>query len=510
MKNYLVINMGLKSIRVIVFDSDFEVLSSCSKPITTALNGARVTQEPNEWISAVDELLLKTFIDIDPKTIDFVTVSASSSCLVCTDADGNSLFEAIMVSDKRATEEAKEIENSSYFGEVKKETGLACDPYLMLPKILWVKKNKPNVFSKTSYFLTPNDFLISQLTGQFVTDVFNAAKYHYSVENSSYPENLLEDLGISSKTLPQVRFPGDVVGVLKSSLCTRYGFRDDCKVVLSTYDALCAFFGSGPSEEGDACDVSGTVTSLRALSYRDPSLFKPNNVFLSRFPPFGMSVLGGSNNLGGGLIEWAKQCFYSQGEFSYEIMEEEAKSSSIGAKGLIFLPYLMGERAPLWDSNARGVLFGLERQHTRADIIRAVFESTGYSLRNLVDSIEKSGLPVKRLLVSGGLARIGFISQLKADITNKPVYVVDNFETTAVGAAILAMIGSGEIPSFREASSKLHIQTIILPNPKNVEKYNQLYKLFGDVYYSLKDTFTERSEVCSLLSRETTKVIENL
>lgn len=502
--------MGLKSIRIIVFDSDFDVLASCSKPITTALNGLKVTQEPNEWLSVANDLFSKTFVDIDPESIDCITVSASSSCLVCSDNSGNSLFEAIMVSDKRATQEAEDISCSHSFEDVKKKTGLGCDPYLMLPKILWVKRNKPEIFAKTAYFLSPNDFLIAHLTNNFVTDVFNAAKYHYLLDSSSYPLALLKELGISPKTLPEVKFPGEIAGVISPSLQKKYGFRPDCKVVLSTYDALCAFFGSGPSEEGDACDVSGTVTSLRALSYKDPSLFKPNNVFLSKFPPFGISVLGGSNNLGGGLIEWAKQCFYPQGEFSYEIMEEEAKSSSIGAKGLIFLPYLMGERAPLWDSNARGVLFGLERQHTRADIIRAVFESTGYSLRNLVDSIERSGLPIKRLLVSGGLARIGFISQLKADITNKPVYVVDNFETTAVGAAILAMIGSGDIPSFREASSKLHVQTIILPNPKNVEKYNQLYRLFGDVYTSLKGTFTERSEICSSLSRETTKVIENL
>ena len=215
--------------------------------------------------------------------------------------------------------------------------------------------------------------------------------------------------------------------------------------------------------------------------------------------------------MGGGLIEWVKQCYYINEAYPYEVMEKDARESEIGAKGLIFLPYLLGERAPIWDNNARGVFFGLERTHTRKDMTKAVFESAGFVIKDMIDSIEETGVEVGSIRFSGGLARINLISQLKADITGKDVLILDDFETTAIGAAILTLVGVGKFNNVKEAADKfVSVRMIIKPNVKNHEKYKQIHKLYKNTYSTLKDLFSERKELVDKIYRDKESIIENL
>lgn len=509
MSNVLVLNMGLKSVRSIIFDEEGNKLASSSRALETALNGENVTQNPSEWWTKSIEVIRESMNTSGCK-IDYITVTTSSACLVYVDKYGNELDKAIMVSDKRAIDEAIELEKTPSFDSVKEATGLGSDPYLMIPKILWVKKNQPNLFSKVYKFLSPNDFLISKLTGKYYTDYFNAQKYHYDCKCNLYPVELLNELGIDISLLPEVVSPGTEIGIVESKISDILNFKNEVKVVVTTYDAICSFFGSGPSEEGEAADVSGTVTTFRVLSYKD-NLDSSSKVFNQPFYDWGVNIVGGSNNLGGGLIEWVKQCYYINDNYPYEIMEKDARESELGANGLIFLPYLLGERAPIWDNDARGVFFGLERVHTRKDMTKAVFESSGFVIKDMIDSIEETGITVKNIRFSGGLARINFISQLKADITGKDVLVLDDFETTAIGAAILAFVGVGKFKNVKDATSKfVSIRMIVKPNIKNHEKYKQIHQLYKNTYVTLKDLFIERKKIVDKIYREKEAVIENL
>lgn len=342
MKNVLVINMGLKSIRSIIFNQNGLKLGSSSLAINTAINDKCVEQSPNEWWEKANTVIHKSLRDSGNPHIDFITVTTSASCLVCIDENGNPLQRAFMVSDKRAEKETAEIKQMPEFDEVYKDTGLDLTSSLMLPKIYWLKKHMPDVFEKTEYFVTPNDFLIYKLTGRCVTDYFNAIKYHYDAGKKQYPVNLLKRMGIDANCLPDVKNTGEYIGDVLSDIADELGINKDTKVVISSYDAICSFIGSGVNDEGESSDVSGTVTVFRTLTRKETC--KSSKIYSMPYYNENAKIIGGSNNLGGGLIEWVKQCYYLNDEYPYEIMEKDAAESDIGARGLVFLPFLLGER----------------------------------------------------------------------------------------------------------------------------------------------------------------------
>ena len=186
MKTILVLNMGMKSIRSIIFDSEGNKLASSSLPIETLLKGEMVTQIPQEWWEKACKVIKETIADTGNIAIDYITVTSSSSCLVCVDRNGEALIPCMMVSDKRAKEESSFISSLNVFDEVKKQTNLASDSSLLLPKALWIKKHEENIYSQTYRFLAPNDYLMVKFTNRYVTDYINACLLYTSDAADEY------------------------------------------------------------------------------------------------------------------------------------------------------------------------------------------------------------------------------------------------------------------------------------------------------------------------------------
>jgi xylulokinase len=508
MNNYiLVLNLGLKSVRSIVFNKDGKKLSQISSPIETSLKDVRVEQDPGEWWRKAKQVIQESISYGDiAQQIGYMTVTTSSSCLVPVGKDFQHLHPAIMVSDDRAVDQAHQLSQMNEFSEVNKNTGLGAKAHLMLPKILWLKDNLPEVFKNTAYFLSPNDYLIAQLSKRAVTDYFNAQKSYFDPITRNYPTALLKEAGISERKLPEVVPPGTNIGKLNEEVALVLGLPSSVEVVLSTYDAICAFYGSGGTEPGTACDVSGTVSSLRVLTnvaVSDPT----ERIFTTPDLANDLFLLGGSNNLGGGLIEWARQALYQDEQHPYEVMETEAQKSGMCARGLLFLPYLLGERAPLWDTDVRGAFLGLERFHGRGDMMQAIFESAAFGIRNIMQAIEDTGTEVQSIRTSGGLSRIGCVQNLKADITGRKISVVDEIETTSLGAAMLVGIGIGLFKNLNEAAKLVRIRMEIYPDPERHAIYCKYHELFCDAYEMLKPFHQKRKDLLkNLIQRVETKV----
>ncbi len=510
--NIAVINLGLKSVRCIVFSEKGEKLASHFEPLRTFIREDVVEQDPNEWWQKTKSVIARALLSsMIRKRIKLLSVSASASCLVCVDKAGTPLMNAIMVSDTRSKKHVEILENIYEFQKVKADTGIKATPDLMLPKIMWLRDNRPDVYESTYKFLTPNDFLISKITGEFVVDTNNASKYHFNGCSKKWPVDLLGVLGIDREKLPKVSDPGSEVSKVKKAVAEELGIPSDTRVILTTYDALCAVFGSGVSDVGEGCDISGTVTSLRAVT--DKHVVDPQSrVFFAPYYGNNYWLVGGSNNLGGGLIEWAKQLLFQGDEDSYELMEETTEAIRPCSGGLIFLPYLLGERAPVWDALARGVFFGLGRHHTRRHMLKAIFESAGFAMLHIAETIKELGIPIRTLSASGGLSRIGSICQIKADMLNMPVAIPDELETTSLGSAILAGVGAGYFPSLKDASDTLVRKSKYYePNKSNTEAYLEYFEVYKRLYSSLKDLFRERDRLhLKYGDEEEISAIENL
>lgn len=510
MQTILVLNMGMKSIRSIIFDSEGNKLASSALPIETSLTDECVTQNPSEWWEKAKAVIKETVADAAEIKVDYITVTTSSACLVYVDHKGEPLAPCIMVSDKRAVKESDFLKENELFHNVRTSTGLDSDPYLMIPKALWVKNHQEELFDKIYKFLSPNDYLIAKMTGNYVTDYVNALKWHYDAEQKVYPEELLRNVGIWPDMLPEVVMTGEYVGNIREEVARETGLPMGVKVITSTYDAICSFIGSGVLKDGEASDVSGTVTVFRA-AFRKKIEGPLSKIQQIPYYEGNLNIVGGSNNLGGGLIEWVKQCYYQNEMFPYELMEKDAGEAPLGAGGVIFLPYLLGERAPIWNYSARGVFFGLERMHTRKEMTRAVFESTGFIDLDMIAAIEETGMKVNTIRLSGGLARLNLISQIKADITGREVQVLSEFETTATGAAMIALCGQKVYDSFEEAAEQfVNIRMLIRPDKKNHEKYRELYSLYKETYHTLKPLFPKRMELTEKLYGKKAVKIENL
>ena len=509
-KTILVINMGMKSIRSIIFDNEGNKLASASVPLETSLTGDRVTQNPDEWWTKALKVMRETIAMADIKEIDYITVTTSAACLVYVDKDCNALAPCIMVSDKRAREESEQMAGFASFQLMQEQYGIVADSYYLIPKAMWVKSHQPELFEKTHKFLTPNDYLIAKLSGRYVVDYINAQKWYCDTKKKKYPVELLKEAGINLDMMPEIVSPGECVGSILSDIAKETGLSSTTKVIATTYDAICSFVGSGIVEEGEASDVSGTVTVFRAVSKKEITtpLTKIQQI---PFYEGNINIVGGSNNLGGGLIEWVKQCYYNNEKLPYEQMEKDAGEAALGAGGVIFLPYLLGERAPIWDYDARGVFFGLERMHTRKEMTRAVFESTGFIDLDMLTAIEEAGIKVNTIRVSGGLARIGLVSQIKADITGREIHVLSEFETTATGAAMIALFGQGVYSSLKEACDIFaQIRMIIRPNQNNNKKYQEIYGLYKETYATLKPLFPKRNLIAEKLYQSKKVKIKNL
>lgn len=510
---FLVLNLGLKSIRAIVFDCRGKIVSNKSKTLTTFLNGTFVEQNAEEWWEkGIEVIRAATENDNIRREVKYLTVTASSCCVVPVNSRGEPTRNVIMVSDKRAGNEVFEITNKQSYKKLRsRRADFEVKSSLMLPKILWLKNNERESFDNAHYILGPNDYFGYRFTEQATVDTLNAEKCFYDIESRQYPLSLLEELEIPVRKMPEVVDVGTIVSQVTTEFKSIANFNESQSIeyVVSTYDAICAFYGSGACEEGDTSDVSGTVTSLRTLSKGRKKL-KTTDIFSQYQREFDISIVGGSNNLGGGLIEWAKQAFYAEHNSPYELMESEARKIEKGADGVIFLPYLMGERAPLWNDNARGVFFGLARNHNRSHMIRAVFESSGFSLRSLMEEIEGTGLKISSIKFSGGLSRIHLIARIKADILGKEIHIVDEYETTALGAFMLMGISTKIFHGLKDASSVISISEIIIPDKEAHEMYSEIYTLYKSIYRSLLDCYASHSKMREGNIYRSSEIIENM
>lgn len=463
-------------------------------------------QDPNIWVEALVEsirgLIAKT--GVNPKKVVAIGLDAQVDGLVAINAEGSPLRPAIIWMDRRATEQCQKISNLISTEQIKIITGLNLDPTHVAPKILWLEENEPEVFRSAMHFLLPGSYVAYCLTGEFGVDFSNASSTMLmDIQLRIWSEELCSKLGIDIKKLAPIYPATHIIGNLLEKYTEIFGLDPTIPVIIGSGDEHASCLVAGVITPGLVCDIAGTGEPVCAAI--DLPIFDPTGLLEthSHADP-DLWLLENPGFVSGGMYRWFRDQFANK-EFEeaaelgidiYHILSNEAGDVPVGSEGLIMLPCLMGAMTPTWNVDARGTFMGFTLAHKRRHFIRALLESCAYGLRDNTDQMKQMGINISEIRSVGGGAKSQIWRQIKADVTGIPVSVPETVETAALGAGILALVGSGLMKTIKEATDKVvNIIVIIEPNLRNHAIYNDYYHLYRLTYFALLPVFKEAARI---------------
>ncbi len=438
---------------------------------------------------------------IELQKVAGIGISCLCPGLVALDEEGNVLQDPIIYSDRRSIREAEEIREAVGEDHIFYMTANRCMSGAMSgTSMLWIKNNLPEVYKKTKYFGHINTMIGVMLTGKFAIDYSNASYTSLFETRTSltWSPYLCEQIGIDYEKLPPLMHSDEVLGGLTARELIDLGVPEGTPVVIGGGDTACASLAAGIVKNGDVCESVGTTNVLTVCV--DQPNFSPSNINRCHVVR-GTWIYQGAMSHAGGSLRWMRDNFCQEmkqialetNENPFDIMTRAASKAEPGAGGLVFLPYMMGERSPVWDSDARGIFFGLSLNTRKRDMIRAVLEAAGYGTRQLKEIAEGlTGLQIDHFVSLGGGAKSDIWTQIKADIIGVDIDVLDVNDTAPVGAALLAGVGAGIYKDAVEASS--HVEKKIWKHftgsKENAEVYEKRYQIYKELYPRLKDLYT--------------------
>ena len=447
-------------------------------------------QDPDDWwrasVSAIRGVLHET--SIDGSSISGVGLTGQMHGLVLLDKQDKVIRPALIWCDQRSQRQVDNINATLGMDNVLKWTANPVLTGFTLPKLLWVRDNEPKKFEAVRKILLPKDYPRFKLTGEFATDVSDASGTAlFDVIHRQWSEEMVSGLGLNRSILPQAYESREITGKITAEAAKQTGLKEGTPVVGGAGDQAASAIGNGITETGT---VSCTIgTSGVVFAYLDKPAYDPQgrvHTFCHAIPDV-WHVMGVTQ--GAGLsLQWFRNRFAPGVE--YDDLTAEATFSPAGAHGLFWLPYLMGERTPHLDAHARGAWIGLTAKHQRYDLGRAILEGVCYSQKDGLQIIEELGAKPMLVRLSGGGAKSPFWHQLFADIFDKRVVTLQTQEGSAYGAALLALIGTGEYGSAAEVS-KMVVKEVVSKNPQeeSVEFYAKRYDVYRSLYPALREAF---------------------
>ena len=502
-KEYLLgIDLGTSGTKTVLFDTDGNAVASAlvEYPMYQPKNGW-AEQDPKDWWNAARDTIRQVLEDsgADPAAVKGLGISGQMHGLVMLDENGEVLRNSIIWCDQRTQAECDEITEKIGKERLIEITANPALTGFTAGKILWVRKNEPEIYEKCRHILLPKDYVRYMLTGEFATEVSDASGMQLlDVKNRCWSREVLEKLEIDPSLLAKMYESPEVTGTVTAEAAALTGLKEGTPVVGGAGDNAAAAVGTGVVEEGKAFTTLGT--SGVVFAHSDSVTIDPKgrvHTFCSAVPGC-WTVM--SCTLSAGLsLKWFRDTFCGEekavaagmGVDPYYLMDKQAEKSPIGANRLIYLPYLMGERSPLLDPSARGVFFGLSAIHTKYDMLRAVMEGVIYSQRECLDILRGMGVVSSEMLACGGGGSSPFWRQMMADVYGLPVKTVANKEGPALGAAILAGVGAGVYKSVPEACRQvIHVNPAQPPIGENHWQYEKYYEIYRSLYPALKENFS--------------------
>jgi xylulokinase len=484
------IDVGTGGTRAVLVSEDGEVISSSTSehaPFTSPQT-AWAEQEPADWWRAAQEAI-RAVIDasaIDPKQITGVGLTGQMHGAVLLDQHGAVLRPAIIWCDQRTDEQCAWITEKV---GAKRLLELTCNPAMTnftLTKLLWVRQHEPEIWSKVRHVLLPKDYVRFRLSGEYAIDVADASgTLMLDVTHRRWSEELLGLVDIDKSLLPKVFESPEVCARVSTQAEALTGIPAGTPIVAGAGDQAAGAIGMGITRPGAVSvtlGTSGVVFAATEVPSLDPG--GRLHTFCHAIP--GRWHVMGVTQAAGLSLRWIRDHFCAPG-YEYSELSQEAASVPPGCDGVLWAPYLMGERTPHLDSSVRAALVGLAASHTRGHVARAVMEGVAFSQRDSFTIFAELGVPVNRVRVTGGGARSKLWKQIQADVYGHAVETIAADEGGAYGAALLAGVGTGVWPNVDEACDRyVHTAEVVTPNTHNRTVMDQQYKRYGRVYPALK------------------------
>lgn len=488
-KLLLGIDIGTSACKVAVFNKAGQVMaqSSCEYPVYYPAPGW-AEQDPDEWWAAICTAVREVIhtSGISPEMIAGIGIDGQSWSCIPVDQDGNCLARTPIWMDTRAREICERVKSEVGFERIFEVAGNDFLPSYTTPKMLWFKEERPDIFKRTDKFLQSNSYIGYKLTGVMSQDVSQGYGIHFfNMQTCTYDEDLAKELGLSVTLVPELYPCHGVIGEVTEEAARLTGLTAGIKVVAGGLDAACGTLGAGVYKKGQTQEQGGQAGGMSICL--ETATAHPKLILSPHVVP-GMWLLQGGTVGGGGVLRWFKREF---GEgMSFGELTAMAETVPPGSEGVTFLPYMSGERSPIWDPDAKGVYYGLGFDKTKAHMTRASLEGVAYALEHNLRTAREAGVEVSEMLAMGGAANSTFWTQLKADVTGKTIKVPASDTATTLGACILAGIGVGLYESYEEAIEEtIRITRVQKPNMENHQTYQKSMELYLELYECLKDTY---------------------
>lgn len=510
MKYLVGLDVGTSGAKALVVDEQGALAAetTCEYPLLTPRpNWAE--QHPQDWWNASAEAIQTAIADsgIEPGQIAGVGLSGQMHGSVFLDSASEVIRPAILWCDQRTQKQCDWITEQVGETTLHEETLNPVLTGFQAPKIVWLRDNEPDNYDRVEMILLPKDYIRFRLTGEFATEVSDASGTSLlNVRTRQWSQAMLDGIGLDQAMLPEVYESHVVSGEITAEAASLTGVPEGTPVVGGGGDQAAGAVGNGIVRTGAISITTGT--SGVVFAYLDEPVMDDK----LRTHTFCHAVDGKWHAMGvmlsaGGSLRWMRDTLCSdevaaagQAEIDpYELMTQEAAQSPPAANGLIFLPYLTGERCPYPDPDARGVFFGLNLTNQKRDMIRAVMEGVAFGLRDSFDLIGGLGVAFSDVRLSGGGARSELWRQIQADILDHEVTTINVDQGAAYGAALLAAVGAGLYPDV-QAACETAIETVsrLQPQPETVQTYQRYYDIYQNLYQSLKDDFSQLSSLTEM------------
>jgi xylulokinase len=444
-------------------------------------------EDPAEWwsnVGAVTQNCLSQ-ANLGPENVAAVGVSGMVPTLILLDAAGNLLRPSIQQNDARATQEILDFQAKVDETAVLHQTGSAITQQSIGPKLLWLRRNEPQVMAQAVHLMGSYDYIVYKLTGCFSCERNWALESGlFDLEQQAWDDTLLALSTIARNWLGTVYWSSDIVGQVTGEAAAQTGLTPGTPVVAGSADHIASAFSAGLNSPGDLLvKLGGAGDILYSLDKMvvDPRLFLDYHVIPGKF------LVNGCMAASGSIIKWFRQGFAQ--DTDYDILDTEATTVSAGSEGLILLPYFLGEKTPINDPLARGIIFGLTLTHTRAHVYRAILEGIAYGFRHHLAVLAELKLTATKARVTNGGARSKLWKQITADVLNLPLEEIARHPGSSLGAAFIAGKSIGVFDEWGDIERFIQIESTVLPDPSVHARYESLFAMYLELYQRNRELF---------------------